>query len=90
MAGGHRLSGRWGFASGVDYASSGGGTSTHLAAEMFNSMTGAKLVHVPFKGNAEVLARTKLAEQDPLGQLVLDVALQIELDHDARTAGAAS
>jgi tripartite-type tricarboxylate transporter receptor subunit TctC len=41
--------------SGVDYASSGGGTSTHLAAEMFNSMTGAKLVHVPFKGNAEVL-----------------------------------
>jgi tripartite-type tricarboxylate transporter receptor subunit TctC len=41
--------------SGVDYASSGGGTSTHLAAEMFNSMTGSKLVHVPFKGNAEVL-----------------------------------
>ena len=40
---------------GVDYASSGGGTSTHLAAEMFKTMTGAKLVHVPFKGNAEVL-----------------------------------
>ena len=40
---------------GVDYASSGAGTSTHLAAEMFKSMTGAKLVHVPFKGNAEVL-----------------------------------
>ena len=40
---------------GVDYASSGGGTSTHLAAEMFNAQTGAKLVHVPFKGNAEVL-----------------------------------
>jgi tripartite-type tricarboxylate transporter receptor subunit TctC len=40
---------------GVDYASSGGGTSTHLAAEMFNAMTGSKLVHVPFKGNAEVL-----------------------------------
>ena len=40
---------------GVDYASSGPGTSTHLAAEMFKSMTGARLVHVPFKGNAEVL-----------------------------------
>ena len=39
----------------MDYASSGGGTSTHLAAEMFNAMTGSKLVHVPFKGNAEVL-----------------------------------
>jgi tripartite-type tricarboxylate transporter receptor subunit TctC len=41
--------------SGVDYASSGPGTSTHLAGEMFRTMTGAKLVHVPFKGNAEVL-----------------------------------
>lgn len=40
---------------GVDYASSGAGTSTHLAAEMFKAMTGAKLVHVPFKGNAEVM-----------------------------------
>jgi tripartite-type tricarboxylate transporter receptor subunit TctC len=40
---------------GLDYASSGPGTSTHLAAEMFNTMTGSKLVHVPFKGNAEVL-----------------------------------
>jgi tripartite-type tricarboxylate transporter receptor subunit TctC len=40
---------------GLDYASSGPGTSTHLAAEMFNSMTGVKLVHVPYKGNSEVL-----------------------------------
>ena len=40
---------------GVDYASSGPGTSTHLAAEMFKSMSGANLVHVPFKGNAEVM-----------------------------------
>lgn len=41
--------------SGLDYATSGPGTSTHLAAEMFKTMTGAKLVHVPYKGNAEVL-----------------------------------
>jgi tripartite-type tricarboxylate transporter receptor subunit TctC len=40
---------------GLDYATSGAGTSTHLAAEMFKSMSGAKLVHVPFKGNAEVM-----------------------------------
>lgn len=39
---------------GLDYASSGPGTSTHLAAEMFNTMAGVKLVHVPFKGNADV------------------------------------
>jgi tripartite-type tricarboxylate transporter receptor subunit TctC len=38
---------------GLDYASGGVGTSPHLAAEMFNSMAGVRLVHVPFKGNAE-------------------------------------
>ncbi len=39
---------------GLDYATSGPGTSTHLAAEMFNMMAGVRLVHVPYKGNAEV------------------------------------
>ena len=39
---------------GLDYASSGMGTSPHLAGEMFKAMTGVNLVHVPFKGNAEV------------------------------------
>ena len=39
---------------GLDYASSGPGTSTHLAAEMFNTMASVRLVHVPYKGNAEV------------------------------------
>jgi tripartite-type tricarboxylate transporter receptor subunit TctC len=39
---------------GLDYASSGPGTSTHLAAEMFKSMAKVNLVHVPFKGNADV------------------------------------
>jgi len=32
------------------YGSSGNGTSTHLAAEMFQMMTGVKLLHVPYKG----------------------------------------
>jgi tripartite-type tricarboxylate transporter receptor subunit TctC len=41
--------GRW------DYASSGAGTSPHLAAEMFKSLAGIDLVHVPFKGNAEAM-----------------------------------
>jgi tripartite-type tricarboxylate transporter receptor subunit TctC len=41
--------------SGWDYASSGTGTSPHLAAEMFKSMAGIELVHVPFKGNAEAM-----------------------------------
>src|SRR5262249_21158054 len=33
----------------------GPGTSTHLAGAMFQSATGGNLVHVPFKGNSEVM-----------------------------------
>lgn len=32
------------------YASSGSGSSTHLAAEMFKMMAGVDLLHVPYKG----------------------------------------
>jgi tripartite-type tricarboxylate transporter receptor subunit TctC len=34
----------------VHYASAGGGTSSQLSGELFNQMTGAKLIHVPYKG----------------------------------------
>ena len=34
----------------INYASSGYGSSSQLAAELFKSMTGTKLVHVPYKG----------------------------------------
>src|SRR5829696_5202461 len=37
---------------GLSYASGGSGTPQHLSAELFKSMTGTKLVHVPYKGNA--------------------------------------
>jgi tripartite-type tricarboxylate transporter receptor subunit TctC len=36
----------------VNYASSGNGTIIHLTAELFASMAGVKLVHVPYKGTA--------------------------------------
>jgi tripartite-type tricarboxylate transporter receptor subunit TctC len=34
----------------INYASSGAGTTAHLAGEMFNSMAKVKLVHVSYKG----------------------------------------
>lgn len=36
-------------------ASSGNGTSTHLTAEMVNSVAGMKLAHVPYKGGGAAL-----------------------------------
>jgi tripartite-type tricarboxylate transporter receptor subunit TctC len=39
----------------LSYASQGGGTSAHLAGELFNSMTNAKLTHIPYKGAGPAL-----------------------------------
>jgi len=35
----------------LNMASSGNGTSIHLAGEMFQQMTGVKFVHIPYKGS---------------------------------------
>lgn len=39
----------------LSYASQGGGTSAHLAGELFNSMAGTNLTHVPYKGAGPAL-----------------------------------
>lgn len=36
----------------LSYASTGNGTSQHLSAELFKSMAGVDMVHVPYKGSA--------------------------------------
>jgi tripartite-type tricarboxylate transporter receptor subunit TctC len=36
----------------LSYASAGNGTTVHLAAELFNSMAGLDILHVPYKGSA--------------------------------------
>ncbi|OGA94962.1 MAG: hypothetical protein A3G27_15770 [Betaproteobacteria bacterium RIFCSPLOWO2_12_FULL_66_14] len=35
-----------------NFASNGAGNITHIAGEMFNSLVGTKLIHVPYKGTA--------------------------------------
>ncbi|HMA70592.1 MAG TPA: tripartite tricarboxylate transporter substrate binding protein [Xanthobacteraceae bacterium] len=39
----------------VSYASQGNGTTSHLTAVMFEQATGAKLLHVPYRGTAPAL-----------------------------------
>ena len=38
----------------LSYASSGSGTSSHLAAELFKAMTGTSIQHVPYRGTGAV------------------------------------
>lgn len=40
----------------VNMASSGNGTSIHLAGELFKTMTGTYMVHFPYRGSAPALA----------------------------------
>ncbi len=42
----------------LTFASSGPGQSTHLAAELFDTMAGIKMTHVPYKGSAPALTDT--------------------------------
>ncbi len=39
----------------LNFASQGIGTTSHLTAELFNALTGAKLVHIAYKGTAPAL-----------------------------------
>jgi tripartite-type tricarboxylate transporter receptor subunit TctC len=40
----------------LKYASGGSGTTSHLAAELFKTMTGVDMVHVPYKGGGAAYA----------------------------------
>jgi len=39
----------------INFASSGSGTSIHLSGELFKTMTGVQITHVPYKGSAPAL-----------------------------------
>jgi len=39
----------------LNYSSSGGGSPSHLGMELFKSMAGVNLVHIPYRGPAEAL-----------------------------------
>jgi tripartite-type tricarboxylate transporter receptor subunit TctC len=43
-------------ANNVNFASSGNGGAPHMAAELFKSVTGAPLTHVPYKGSGPAVA----------------------------------
>ena len=42
----------------IPYASSGNGANLHLVTEMFSSMAGIKMLHIPFKGTGPAITAT--------------------------------
>ena len=48
----------------LNYGSSGAGTSVHLSAELFSTMAGIKMVHVPYKGATEALTALLAGQLD--------------------------
>jgi tripartite-type tricarboxylate transporter receptor subunit TctC len=40
---------------GLEYASTGSGSASHLAGELFNAQAGVEILHVPYKGGAQAM-----------------------------------
>jgi tripartite-type tricarboxylate transporter receptor subunit TctC len=63
----------------VNYGSGGSGSSSHLAVELFRSMTGVDLIHVPYKGTGPLIT-------DMLGgQIALTIASAVPLSAQVRS-----
>jgi tripartite-type tricarboxylate transporter receptor subunit TctC len=62
----------------LSYASSGNGTSTHLAAEMFKAAAGMDIVHVPYKGSAPAVADVIAGQVPVLVDSVASSAAQVK------------
>ena len=66
----------------VNYASQGTGTTSHLTAELYNSLAGARMVHVPYRGTAPALNDIVAGHVD-LVFMQLSSAMKL---HDAKRA----
>jgi tripartite-type tricarboxylate transporter receptor subunit TctC len=58
----------------VNYGSGGVGSSQHLAGELFNSMAGVKMTHVPYKGGNQALQDLIGGHLDLMPQTILSLA----------------
>jgi tripartite-type tricarboxylate transporter receptor subunit TctC len=62
----------------LNYGSGGVGTTTHLAPELLQSLTGIKMVHVPFKGSGLALLGLISGQVDVLIMAVPAAQAQVE------------
>ena len=62
----------------ITYASSGNGSGGHLANELLNSMTGVKMLHVPYKGGGPALVDLLAGNVQVLFATYLSAKLHID------------
>ncbi len=60
----------------INYASGGSGTGTHLSAELFKSMAGVDILHVPYKGSGPAVIAVLSGEASILFTPVAAVVAQ--------------
>ena len=62
----------------LNFSSAGTGTSNHLAGELFKSMTGTFMVHIPYKGSAPALNDLIAGQVQLMFDLVLTTAPHVK------------
>src|SRR5258708_30357272 len=68
----------------LNYSTGGVGTLPHLNAELFKSISGANIVHVPYKGGGPSLTAVVAGEV----QMTFDtVSTSLQMIHDGRLRG---
>jgi tripartite-type tricarboxylate transporter receptor subunit TctC len=60
----------------LNYASPGSGTSVHMSAELFKSMTTTDIVHVPYKGSSQAVLAVLSGEAQMVFETILLVLPQ--------------
>jgi tripartite-type tricarboxylate transporter receptor subunit TctC len=58
----------------MNYASSGNGATTHLAAELFKSVTGTEMTHIPFNGSSPALTALMSGQVDVMFDSIISAA----------------
>jgi tripartite-type tricarboxylate transporter receptor subunit TctC len=62
----------------LNYASPGSGTSVHMSAELFKSMTATDIVHVPYKGSSQAVSAVLSGEAQMVFETILLVLPQVK------------
>lgn len=62
----------------LNYGSTGSGSSNHLSMELFMSMTGTKMTHIPYKGSAPAVAALIAGDTDVLFDNIPNIIAQIK------------